>query len=255
MTVFEIVYPGCRIELPDRIVAHTFERYLGAIGSRFCDAAVSLCLFEQAQLANSFDLRKRRENHAEGQPSPEEFGALVSEYGSDAQGLLIELERRAREARRKRWLGGELPHDYRSRLPFLHARMFVFSLWDIRMLLTRARECSGIGAEVNTAIDAFEASFPMLKGLRDSSAHLDERVAGRARRRRIAPQPVSNSCIQASGFMFVENLFGNRFAGTIETGELAEIEVSAATLKKVQECFQALLDSLPWSGPARHYPD
>ena len=88
------------------------------------------------------------------------------------------------------------------------------------------------------------------------AAHVDERIVGKAHGRQIKTRAIDNPVVRApSGdIMFVENLFGNRFTGTINTGELTEIEVSADSLVRVQQCIQDLLNSLPWTGPARHYP-
>ena len=169
MTVFEVVYPGCRIEVADRDFAFTLERYLLAIESRLSDAAVSLHLFEQAQARDLAARRGHRDADSQEQQSSDDFLQLAQDYGNDAQAFLAEMEKRALASKRQRWLAGELPRAYTSRLPFLHARMFLFSLWDIVRLLGQVGRCTGTPAKAIAAIEAVEATFPTLKSLRDSA--------------------------------------------------------------------------------------
>jgi hypothetical protein len=257
MTVFEIVYPGSRIELADRDVAFALQGYLSTTESRLSEAAVSLHLFEQALGQDSGALRDEPVVDSEGEQPLPDLRQLIAEHGTDPHAFVLELERRNLDSKRRRWLAGHPPRAYTSRLKFMYARLFLFSLSDIGKLLGKIRRCEGIPTKAVTAINSFDSAFPKLKELRNSSAHVDDRIVGKARGRKIKPCAIDNSFIRVpyGAFMFVENLFGNRFSGTIHTGELVEIEVSAETLIKVQQCLQELLNSLPWTGPARHHPD
>jgi len=256
MTVFELFYPGTRIELEDRAVGFEVLKYLSTIESRFTDAAVLLGLFEEAQAKASADLR----SHIEQVPGPGESDAVGQpqfEPEMDARTFLREWTKQQVEAKRQRWQGGEPPRAYTSRLPFIYARAFLFSLWDVGKLLSKIGKFQGISNGSRKAIDAFDAAFPTLKGLRDSSAHLEERIAFQAHGRPIPLKPIDNTLVRApgGGVLVVESLLGNKFVGTNADGELAEIEVSANTMGTVQECVQQLLNSLPWSGPSKHYPE
>jgi hypothetical protein len=123
--------------------------------------------------------------------------------------------------------------------------------------LSKIGRFQGISNDSKKAIDALDGVFQTLKGLRDSSAHLEERVACEAHGRPIPLKPIDNTLARApgGGVLVVESLVGNRFVGTKADGELAEIEVSVNTMATVQKCIQQLLNSLPWSGPSRHYPE
>jgi hypothetical protein len=124
-------------------------------------------------------------------------------------------------------------------------------------LLSKIGRFQRISNDSRKAIDDFEAAFPTLKGLRDSSAHLEERLAREAHGRPIPLKPIDSRLARApgGGVLVIESLVGNKFMGTMADGELAEIEVSVNTLATVQECIQQLLDSLPWSGRSKHYPE
>lgn len=256
MTVFELFYPGTRIELEDRTVGFEVLKYLSIIESRFTDAAVLLGLFEQAQAKVSADLKSHIEQvSSPGQPDAARQSQV--EPGMDSRTFLLEWTKRQLEAKRQRWQAGEPPAAYTSRLPFIYARAFLFSLWDVGKLLSKISRFQGISNDLRKTIDAFDAAFPSLKELRDSSAHLEERVAGQTYGRPIPLKPIDNTLVRApgGGVLVVESLVGNKFVGTNADGELAEIEVSANTMTTVQGCVQQLLNSLPWSGPCKHYPE
>jgi len=257
MTVFEIVYPGTWVELEDRDVAFKVGIYLSTIESTFSDAAMAMHLFEQAHEQQRADLTSRPDCLREADDESEDFWQLAREHGTDGRTLLLEWSKRVVEARRSHWRAGELPRAYKSRLPFLYARLFLFSLSSIGRLLEHVSKCDGVPVQARAAVRDFASAFPTLTALRDSSAHVDERVAGHARGRQIDLKPVENQFINApgGGVLIVESLVGNRFTGTTADGGVAEIEVGVGSMKRVQECFQRLLDSLPWSGPGRLYPE
>jgi hypothetical protein len=258
MTVFEIVYPGTWVELEDRDVAFKVQTYLLTIESSLSDAAMAMRLFEQAhEQERAALMRSRDEPPHDAEDEADDLHQLAREHGTDGRAFLLELSKRALEARRSRWRAGELPRAYKSRLPFMYARLFLFSLSTIGRLLEHVSRCEGVPVEARDAVVDFSSAFPTLTALRDSSAHVDERVACESRGRRIDLKPVENQFISApgGGVLIVEGLFGNRFTGTTAGGDVAEIEVGVESMRRAQQCFQKLLDSLPWSGPGRLYPE
>lgn len=56
-----------------------------------------------------------------------------------------------------------------------------------------------VSAELSNACDEFAAALPGLKDVRDSAAHVEERVRGEALGKKIATQPVTNSMIPTPG--------------------------------------------------------
>ena len=219
MTVFEILYPGTWIELADRDVAYKVRLYLSTIESALNDAAMAMSLFEQAMEHQP----KGTENGsnslsvAAGPDDPEKFDSaqFARECGGSPEAFLRELSLRALEARRRRWRSGEIPQVYSSRLPFIYARSFLFSVWTIGKLFDQITKCEGLPPDAIAAAKDFATAFPTLKGLRDSSAHVDERVSGQARGAPIDSQPIENRFVSApgGGVLLVENLLGRCFTG------------------------------------------
>jgi len=257
MTVFEILQPGARIELTDRDAAFALQGLLSTIESRLSEAAIALHLFQEVHQHDLAQLKDRGSESREDMTEAVDYTELISEHGGDGRTFLIELCKRMLEAKRGRWRAGEVPQAYTTRLPFLYARAFLFSLWDIRRVLGRVLTFNGIPPAATIAVGEFDSALPILKGLRDSSAHTDERVVGQTRGHQIVTKPIHTGFINApgGGVLVIESLVGDKFTGTTADGDLAEIAVSADTMKVVQRCFQQILNSLPWSGPGRYYPD
>lgn len=255
MTVFEIVYPGTRLELADRDAAFRVQGYLSTIESRLNEAAMAMSLFEET-------LKRDKDGSESSRALSDDrddvdFGALLREYGSDGQAFVREWSRRKIDAKRARWASGEIPRAYSSTLPVVYARSFLFSVWTIGKLFEQISKSPEIPAAVADVAKEFDSAFSALKPLRDSSAHIDERLAGRAHGKLIELKPIESKFINApgGGILVAEVLLGNRFTGTTADGGLAEITIGVETLKRVQAHFQELLNSLSWAGPARLHPE
>jgi hypothetical protein len=84
--------------------------------------------------------------------------------------------------------------------------------------------------------------------VRDSVAHVEDRVRGRAFSRETVTKPVTNSMIHApnGGVIVVEALNNQHFGGTMADGAYAEVEVADATTEVARVAVQAVYHALPW---------
>ena len=96
--------------------------------------------------------------------------------------------------------------------------------------------------------------MPGLKGVRDSAAHLEDRVRGEAFGKKIETHPVTSSMVHAptGGVMIVGSLNNQDYGGTIADGTYAEVQVSNATTENARIVVQAVYDALPWRPGHRH---
>jgi hypothetical protein len=78
----------------------------------------------------------------------------------------------------------------------------------------------------------------MVKYVRDSAAHAEDRARSRKRRQ---PIPVK-------GLLGLSNLEGDRLSYTIEDGSYQEFGVNDETLSVLVETINKLLQVLPWKG-------
>jgi hypothetical protein len=87
-----------------------------------------------------------------------------------------------------------------------------------------------------------------LKGVRDSTAHVEERVRGEAHGKKIATQPITNSMVHApgGGVMIISALNNQHYGGTIADGTYADVEVADATTEVARRSSSRLRAELPF---------
>ncbi|MEM9656290.1 MAG: hypothetical protein AAGA65_29690, partial [Actinomycetota bacterium] len=134
MHVAPIIFPGTWMEPLGETWTHDAQSQLQNMESHLVDAAVALGLYLETRTTN---LRSADQGQAERQSEYEERRAieaqLEAELRSDLthvqrwealEGIRFEAERRQLTAR---WEAGSIPKAYFRRLPFLHARSFLFA--------------------------------------------------------------------------------------------------------------------------------
>lgn len=227
------------------------------------DLVVSLSLFEQAQVAASRRVRSaptadrtawQRESERRRAREVELEAAAGLVWGAPDYFERSEeiREQVRREAQREEWERDGGPETYRRRLIFIHARSFVTTLAALQRALGAI--CAydlpaAITADLERARDGFAAALPGLKGVRDSTAHVEDRIRGRQKfGQKIAPKPVINSMIHApqGGALLIESLNNQHFGGTIADGTYAEVEIADVTTEIARAAVQAVFDCLPW---------
>jgi hypothetical protein len=105
---------------------------------------------------------------------------------------------------------------------FIHARSFVETIAVLQRTLIAL--CSyafapDVKATRERVGEDFAAALPGLKGVRDTVAHVEERVRGQEFGRKIQPGPIMNSMIHApnGGAMVIDSLNGDRYGGRSPT--------------------------------------
>jgi hypothetical protein len=263
MYIFELTYPGTWLEHQDQAVASAIQRLLGLLEDQLTEAAVALNLFEQAcarpprppfdEEAWRKDGERRREL---------EEGYLQKARSSEPNWPTWQEREEARQVadvalKREKWTTGTWPWEYEHKLSFLYAKAFLHSVDAISKLLGVLSKEHGLTADVAKYHQRFKASFPDLKGVRDSEQHREDRGRGLDRKGNpLNLKPIDNNMISApgGGVLALGNLNGNRYGNTLDDGSYGEVEVSPASLREAQVCIQGIIDELAWNGPKRHYP-
>lgn len=236
------------------------------------DLVVSLSLFEQAQVDSYERIQgkstldreewERESEQARLREAELEAAAGLS-WGDPGHWEKSEQIRNQvrRELLREKWKREGGPETYRRRLVFIHARSFVATLAVLQRSLIALCEYAfepEVLAKLEEARDTFAVQLPGLKDVRDSAAHVEDRMRGQERYgRKIQLQPVSNSLIHApgGGVLVVDSLNNQHFGGTIADGTYAEVEVADATTEIARAAVQGVFDSLPWRpGHMLHEP-
>ncbi|MDQ0820435.1 hypothetical protein QFZ79_002727 [Arthrobacter sp. V4I6] len=264
MIIFEVTKPGTWLQgIEDSQVKRDVEALLDLLLQCLADAAVSLSLFETARAQyprpGAFTEEQRRKESAQVQRHLDRLlrdlpPGLDGADRFDARNRLSDLARV--EAKKQRWLDGEVPMAYRSRLSVIHAKSCLYAFDTLQKTLGLLQKMPGAPTEIAEAVSDFEAGFPGLVHVRDSAHHAEDRAQGKRRKSRIDLQPVSNDLINApSGGALIHNVFiGNRFGSTLGDGSYGEVEISAESVGRCQSVVQSVYDSYQWSGPTEHKP-
>ncbi|HDU5223398.1 TPA: hypothetical protein RFU73_003986 [Klebsiella pneumoniae] len=260
MYIYELVKPGASINHEDREVACKFYGLLGQLESAFYDANVSLNLFEferdgLARLNEHSpeqwekDAQKRRELT---QQVRQELGLSMYEFSDE-----LDFEVNAR-LKRGKWQHGEFPQSHRRRIIFLHAKSFLYALDTIDKFLKVISDESGAPPEIKLQHTQIATDFPYLRGVRNSTQHLEDRARGLGAGRSPQPlslQPVANGSIFApQGALILSNLNGTKFGCTMADGHFGEVDVSPESMDKLKSIIQNTFNAFEWDRPKEHLP-
>jgi hypothetical protein len=161
------------------------------------------------------------------------------------------------EASDARIFDGELPRNYRHRLPFVHAHTVLYALDGLKRALGVLANEAGLSPVISIASADFNSWFPGLTPVRDSSHHLEDRARGLGRSgKRLKLQPVTTGAINApgGGFLGIDNLEGDDLCFTGSDGAYHRVAINDANLRLAQSAVQSVLDALTWKGPPRFLP-
>ena len=263
--IVELHQRGVFLEgLPDE-VCRDVTALCHLVTSRVTDAVLALGLWEEAwgamwsQLEADRQIRqgawerdRQAERDREAQlaaenppPTGEWWSPERREWEDDIR------ERARRDVLRAKWGSGQLPEEYRRRLPTLHARSFVLALAQIeRALRVMAQlDTGGAKAAVTAAYEDFKAGLPTIVDVRDSIEHAEDRMRSLGKReRRLTLQPIENSMISApgGGVLVGDSLNGRMYGSTVADGSYVEVEISDASVEIARAAVQRVLDTLPW---------
>ncbi|MCW2790689.1 MAG: hypothetical protein JWP56_2992 [Aeromicrobium sp.] len=262
MRVLEVIQPGVWLEgIEDDEARRNIESLLRLLTTCIDDAAIALNLFEECLLGSfsidpsaSWEADRERERAIAIRLEAAIPAGLDGHARFEAMDAAREQARI--EAKREKWREGVPPSGYVHRLPFLHAKSFVYALDTLQKSLRLITEIDGVPLDVSAALSDFEAAFSDLLHVRDSSHHVEDRVQGKRRQKKIDLQPLMNSAIHApgGGVLVVDMLNGQRYGGTLGDGTYGEVDISAESAVIARDCVQRVLNAFSWHGPATHSP-
>lgn len=265
MYIVELTYPGTWLDYPDADWAWAIARLLSEAEAPLAEAAIALSWFEREQ-------QKTREAYRHlqsgiptvGEPdtntAAERFIAqLTDQLGPgpyNATEVLAMHTRLEVEAKREEWKRGALPRSYQQCLVFIHAKTFLLALDRIDRLFGVFAGTPNVPDAVGQAKRAFDAAVPALRGVRNSSAHHEDRTRGLGPGGKpLTLKAVDNPLARApGGVLIMESLIGDRFGSTMADGEYGEVSVTPATLTSASQLAQASIDAFRWKGAPHHWP-
>jgi hypothetical protein len=258
MQIFEIVVPGTWIDHEDSDFACRTERLLSSLQSQFFEANLALNLFQQAQNLVAARLVDRDAWRGDSQRRMEIQRDLEVKSGGMLNPDQMETIRFESEVifKRERWAGGGMPRELQHRIPFVHARAFLYALDTFDQLLKALIEEPGAPKALIDAKDAMARLFPTLREVRNSAHHIEDRLRYLGKHRKpLELKPVDTDSIKGPGGMLIlDNLNGSRFGSTMADGHFGEVDVSSESMASLQIILTAVCESFRWKGPKQHFP-
>jgi hypothetical protein len=262
MYICELVVPGTWLACSDQEARHNAQSLLYILRGSLSDAAICLSLFEATPVSSITSVEdSRRESDiqraAHDEIVQELIGTLPLGSSSTDERNLLEVRRDEiqRNVRRRMWAQGVVPHSYRNRVRFIHAKSFLYALDTIQKTIEQLTKHPCASNALDAVLAAWKGIFPHLVQVRDSAHHVEDRAQGKAKNNKIVLRPVHNGAISApGGALNIDFLNGNRYGGTLADGSFGEVEVSASSLTNARDLVQRALEAFDWSGPQDHEP-
>lgn len=248
MHIAEIIYPGTWLELPDRDLAFELEGMLRSLEDRVAEAAISLTMFESSASSN-IDVRSEWERDrnirqaVDDQLRAEAGEAYFREYDRyrlDSERLVL---------RRKAELD-ITPRSYTHKVSFIHAHSFVYAVDSFGRFLDEICDYEDMPQQVLAAQVEFNEKLPMVRKIRNSAMHLEDR----SRRYASASDKRKGKRMNVQGFLGLSNLENNFLCYTIDDGTYQKISVSQETLQVLVDAINKVLAAFPWRGPPHIAP-
>lgn len=242
MHIAEVIYPGTWLDLPDRDLAFELEGMLRNLEDRVAEAAIALTMFD-ASINSRTDPRAEWERDAQiRQEVDDQLRAELGEmYFRDFHSSRFESERRV--LRKKAELG-VVPRSYSHKIPFMHAHSFVYAVDSFGKFVDELCDYDVVPQAVHEARDEFNQRLPMVRKIRNSAMHLEDR----SRRYASSPDKRKGKRMDVQGFLGLSNLEGNLLCYTIDDGTYQKIAVSQDTLQVLVETMNKALHAFPWKG-------
>ncbi|CAH3564703.1 hypothetical protein [Citrobacter freundii] len=260
MLIFELIKPGVNIVSDDIEWSRKVEYLLYILETNFYEANAALNMFiklqEQIELEDSkfkeqFDRDMQRRRFIESVVRSE---MNLPPHGYN-ENVYLEVEMRLK---REKWDQGLTPRSHNHVLNFMYAKSFLYALDSIDKLTMVLSNEPNVPLEIKAIHDRIGQEFPNLRGVRNSTQHIEDRSRGLGAGKPPQPlklKPIDNEFIKAKdGLLIPGVLLGNKFGATMANGEFGEVEVSKVSLSKIQRIIQDVFNSFSWIGDKRYLP-
>ncbi|MCL1095663.1 hypothetical protein [Shewanella kaireitica] len=258
MYIYEIVQPGTWLDNENQHEKFEAESIVRSLISQFYEANLCLNLFLSSVQSrssgrssqwNQDSIRKadiRREIESK-------LGRLDAEHWEDVN-FEAELI-----FKREQWSKGRLPREFEHNTSFIYARSFLYAL-DSFDKFTKVLKNNPISPEsISDFYDEISVTFPDLRGVRNTSQHMEDRSRGLGAGRNPKPldlKPINNNMVNSdNGALMLNCLNGTKYGNTMADGHYGEVDVSPRSMEMLQSILQRILDALSWTGAKSHYPN
>jgi hypothetical protein len=262
MYIFEIVKPGTWLESEDRDWSWEIEGILRSLEGQFYEANLALNMFLHT-LQRDRRPPSREQWEADANRRSEIRRQIEQKYGNPYDHSVwdeIHLETEI-IFKREQWQSGKLPREFEHNQAFMHARAFLYALDSFDKFLRVLKNQPNVPEVISGLHDEIGISFPDLRGVRNTSQHMEDRSRGLGAGRRGLPpqplelQPIDNELVKSeNGALMLNCLNGTKYGNTMADGHYGEVDVSPASMEALHSIFQKLLEAFSWKGSKVHLP-
>jgi hypothetical protein len=257
--IFEIIKPGTWLDCDDREWSWEIEGLLRSMEGQFYEANLALNMFLHT-------ISRDRSNHSREQWEAD--SKRRSEIRREIESTLenphdhnkwdeINLNTEI-QFKREQWQLGRMPREFEHNQAFMHARAFLYALDSFDKFLKVLKSSPNIPQQITQIHEKLGTVFPDLRGVRNTSQHMEDRSRGLGAGRNPKPlelKPIDNQMIKAEGGALVLNcLNGTKYGNTMADGHYGEVDVSPDSMAALREIFQEVLDAFAWKGSKSHLP-
>ena len=260
MHIVELIVPGSSLEkmdFPYPAALWEMESMIDSLKNCFFEATLSLNLFQQSMDATDPDPSyKEYQRRTSRLYELEEIVELEMGPSTDFFRTDIRLEAEAR-LKREEWQSGKFPSEFEHLVTFVYAKSFVSALDGFEKLLgVISITPGGRTQELKILHEELNATFPDLRGIRNSAQHHEDRVRSLGNRGKpLDLQPIKNGMVpEGLPVLALNNIHGSKFCTTMADGHYGEVDITPESVNKLGDILQRVLNAFDWSGPPRHLP-
>ena len=259
MYIFEIIKPGTWLDYNDRDWTREIEGILRSLEGQFFEANLALNMFlasiqidrtphsKEQWEADSNRRSVIRQEIEKKHDNPHDH-KVWDEIHFETEVIF----------KREQWNSGKLPREFEHNQASMHARAFLYALDSFDKFLKVLKNKTGIPPMIEEIHKKFGESFIDLRGVRNTSQHMEDRSRGLGAGRNPKPlelKPIDNKIIKADGGALVLNcLNGTKYGNIMSDGHYGEVDVSPASMEILHDIFQETLNAFNWKGPKNHLP-
>ena len=259
MYIYEVTIPGTWLDYENRDWTWKIEGIIRNLQSQFFEANLALNLFlEEKAKRPSSDSSEQWEKDSQRRSEIRQI--IEKKYGGGFDRNtwdVIHFETEV-EFKQEKWRQGRLPREFEHKRVYIYARSFLYALDTFDKFLDVLSEEADVPERLQSLSQKFKGMFPDLRGVRNTSQHLEDRtrglgVGGKA----LDLKPIENSLISApnGGALVLNGLNGTKYGSTMSDGHYGEVDISPESMGKLQEIFQEILITFEWKGSVQHKPD
>ncbi|MBO3270740.1 hypothetical protein [Hymenobacter defluvii] len=236
----------------------SISRLLQSLETTFLEANVAMNLFKKHQETYSTGAYTIEQSDKFWQRLEEvypSFQRLGQEKGLGGDKIDLNVREYVQQ---EQWDHGIAPRQFISSEIRIYANAFLFAFDSFYKALKILLECSARKNELAKPVAALETAFPDIVAIRNSAHHMEDRVRGlhgihTKKSIPLVETLLDDNLISVKG-VTVAAVIGTKYGNTLTDGRLAMIDVSEASMQKLQSIYQEVINCFEWSGTAYIVP-